>query len=189
MYNFRKHFFRIFFLLITFLFLVVVIPYTYSRYETNTTSNVESEIAYYLLDTNYVSDNINLADVIPSDEPYIYTFTVANYKDTKRLETNLEYDLTITSTTNMPLTYEIYLNEDYSSPGATSDFLTNEVIADEDGTYFRKMTMPKSYFGFTYNEINTYTLLIYFPKQYATYNYQNLIESIDIEINSRQILD
>ena len=42
--------------------------------------------------------------------PYQYLL-ISNNNGEKRCETNMEYTLTITTTTNLPLTYKLYLNE------------------------------------------------------------------------------
>lgn len=183
-----KHIYKIVVLLFILLLLLVVIPYTYSRYESNATSETKSKIAYYLLETNYMSENINLTNLVPSDEPYIYTFSIANNDGTNRLETRLEYDLMIKATTNLPLTYELYMNEDHTNPLAQNIILTQDNVADEHGTYFKEIKVAKEYFNYLTNEENNYTLLIYFPKQFISHQYQDVIESVEIIADSKQII-
>ena len=59
---------------------------------------------------------------------------------------------------------------------------------DEDGTYFRKITTAKETFSYNSDEKNIYQLKIKFPKQYNQIEYQNIIEGIEININSKQII-
>lgn len=184
-----SHLSKILLLLFILVILLVVIPYTYSRYESSATSETKSKIAYYLLETNYMSESINLTNLVPSDEPYIYTFSIANNDGTKRLETRLEYDLLIKTTTNLPLTYELYMNEDYALPSSTNIITTQNDVIDEHGTYFKEIKVAKEYFNFLTDEENNYTLLIYFPKQFISYQYQDVIESIDIIVDSKQLLE
>ncbi len=180
--------FRISFLLIILLFLLVALPISYSRYETNATSNTNAPVAYYVLNAGYQYVDVKIPNLLPSNDPYIYNFTISNYKGTKRTDTLLEYDLMIKTTTNLQLTYELYLNEDYLDPSSTNIINSNSVVQDSHGTYFKEMTTNKEDFSFLVNETNNYTLLIYFPMTYSNYIYQDIIESIFIIIDSKQVL-
>lgn len=176
-------------LLIILFFLIVIIPVSFSRYETTGSSNLNSVVAYYVLDTDYQYLDVRIPNMVPSQDPYIYNFTVANYKDGKRAEVSLEYDLSIKTTTNLALEYELYLNEDYQSQSAQNIIIQNELIQDEYNTYFRNITTPKQYFSYLYDEINEYTLVIYFDEIYNNYKYQDIIESIFIVIDSKQTVN
>ncbi len=184
----KVSFFKVFLLFISLLILLFMFPYTYSRYETFTASEVQSPVAYYVLDTSYTHDNVRLHDLVPSNSPYVFNFSISNNDGERKLETVMEYDLTIKSTTNLPLVYELYMNEDYESPEATP-IATEVVEQDEHGTYFRMFETPTEYFNYFYDETNEYTLVIYFPLEYISYSYQNMIESIEITIDSRQVMD
>ena len=131
---------------------------------------------------------IKLTDLQPSVTPYVYSFTVANNNGVDRTETSLEYTLSLRTTTNLPLQYELYLDEDYQDSSSTNLFDTSEIMVDDDGMYFLKVSIPKRTFGYTQNEIDNYTLVIYFPYQYRDYNYQNMIESIELIVDSKQII-
>lgn len=170
-------------------FLFFLVPYTYSKYETRATADVRSQVAYYLLDSNYMTASIKMSELIPSDTPYIYNFSIANNDGTNRLETRLEYDLNIRTTTNLPLFFELYLNEPYDNPSSTNIIGSGNVVTDEHGTYFKVFPAPKEYFSYEFNEINNYTLVVRFPKSYASFQYQNLIDVIELNIDSKQILD
>ena len=91
--------------------LICVIPKTFSKYESDMSGVAEVETAFYVVATDYQYQTIALPTIVPTDEPYVYTFSVANNKDGKRLETRLEYNLSIRTTTNLPLTYELYKND------------------------------------------------------------------------------
>lgn len=184
-----SHLSKIIALFVMLILLIFVIPYTYSKYESTANSNIKSEVAYYILNADYMTDSIRLTNLVPSDEPYIYTFTISNNDGTNRLETRLKYDLTILTTTNLPLTYELYMNEDYNNPSATNIIQTNIDTLDEHGTYFKEMKVSTSYFNYQFDEENEYTLLIYFPKTYISHQYQDLIDSLEIIIDSEQLLE
>lgn len=161
---------------------------SYSRYESNAESNIDTGVAHYILNSGYQYINVKIPNLVPRDDPYVYNFSISNNKDGTRTETLMEYDLMIKTTTNLQLNYELYMNEDYQSPTATDIILSTNIIQDEHGTYFKEMPTAKSYFTYSYDETNNYTLLIYFPKTYINYQYQDIIESIYIIIESKQII-
>ena len=89
---------------------ILIIPASYSKYESKGGSEAEIQYAFYLLKADYFTKNIKLMDIVPRNDSYEYVFTVSNFDGDKRLETDLEYDLWISATTNLPLDYKLYLN-------------------------------------------------------------------------------
>ncbi len=176
------------FLFILLVLIITLFPLTYSRYETTATSGANIPVAHYILGAGYQYIDVSIPNLVPRATPYVYNFTIANNKDGKRTETLMEYDLKVVTTTNLELNYELYINEDYQSSGSTNKINNTNIIQDEDGTYFKEMTVPKSYFTYEYNEINNYTLLIYFPTNYKDAKYQDQVESIFIIIESKQTI-
>ena len=166
--------------------ILVLVPLTYSRYESVVSSNVKTEVAYYLLDVQKISAAINIGVILPSSSPHVYNFSISNYKGLKRSEVNMEYDLKIITTTNLPFTYKLYVNEDYSNPASTNIISSENIIPDEDGVYFKHIITPTRTFDFKINKTDTYTLLIYFPDTYDQEIYQGLVENIDLIIESKQ---
>ncbi len=187
-FDLKLRFLKIIVLLAIIIITLVALPYTYSRYESEAEIDVISTVAYYVLDIDKITENVKIDSLIPSEDPYVYQFSISNHDGVNRLETRLEYDLTLRVTTNLPLDYELYLNEDYLNPASTDIIVSDEIVVDEDGMYMREMTVPKAYFNYVFNETNDYTLLIYFPLTYITYEYQNIIENLEIEIDSRQVI-
>ena len=55
--------------------LAVLIPFTLSRFKTEARSDVEVEIAFYLVNDKYQYENIKLEDIIPRAEDYTYDFS------------------------------------------------------------------------------------------------------------------
>lgn len=176
-------------LVVILLVTMFLIPTTFSRYVSQTSSNAEARVAFYLLKTDYQTNVVLLDEIAPRNDPYTYTFTVANYEGTKRAETNMQYDLTIRTTTNLPLEYELYLNSVYTSANAENAITSSDVIQDDDGTYFNVFTTDTKYFNYSYNEVNTYQLVVYFPAIYIDEIYQDIVDSIEITVNSKQIMD
>lgn len=175
---------KVFILLALLIILLLIVPISYSIFYSQKNSNATIDAAYYVIDTNIISDTIKLDDIIPSDENYNYVFTISNYKDGYRSETDIEYDLIIKTTTNLPLNYSLYLNDD------TQNIITgDEIVTDEDGMYLRKFTTSTKTFSYLNDEINTYTLSINFPKTFENGVIDYTVEAIIIEIDSRQIIE
>ncbi len=176
-------------LLVMILLLTVFLtPTTLSKYSTTTNSNAETQIAFYLLKTTYQTNTVLLDEITPRNEPYTYSFSVSNTNGTKRTETNLEYDLSIKTTTNLPLSYKLYLNSVYTDANAEDAITDSDVIQDDDGTYFNIFSTDTKYFTHSYNETNNYQLVVYFPSTYVDEMYQDIIELIEIRIDSKQVM-
>ena len=158
-----------------------------SRYESEATSNANVDIAFYLLNEDFQDMTLNLAKIFPQDDAYIYTFSIGNEKGTETAEIDMTYDLKIRTTTNLPLTYELYMNQNYEEEGAKSILETNEIKQDEDGTYFREMTTKQEELLFEEPKTNIYSLVVHFPSNYNTVDYQEIIEMLEITVESRQL--
>lgn len=166
--------------------ILILLERTFAKYKTEVTSQTEIQAAFYLLNDEYQSTNIKLDSLEPRDNEYVYTFSISNNKSNTRTETSLEYELSIITTTNLPLSYKLYKNEDYKT--GTNIITNDDVLPDEHGTYFRTIKTEKEVFTHTKNVTNIYTLVIEFPKQYNKVEYQDIIELITIEINSNQLI-
>ena len=178
-------------LVIILLLLIKSIPITLSRYDSEAIGKTSTNIAFYLLKPDYVTNNIKLTSLTPSDTPYIYTFSISNYDAVSTSEVDLEYILKIVTTTNLPLTYKLYQNEDYTSNTSTNLVTNNNttIEQDDDDTYFKNITLSKEEMYYSTPKTNNYTLLIYYTRESANAKYQNTIESIRIIIDSNQIVD
>ena len=178
-------------LIIVLLLLIKILPVTLSKYQSSGTGNIDSNIAFYLLSADYLTQNIKLTDLVPSDSPYVYTFTIGNEKDDTTSEVDIEYVLSIITTTNLPLRYELYKNSDYQSADAVN-LITNDntvIEPDSDGTIFQTFTFGKEELYYTTPTTNTYTLLVYFDKINNDAKYQDIVEGLRINIDSKQIID
>ena len=178
-------------LIIILLILLKLLPVTLSRYESNATGETNTNIAYYLLEPNYYTDNIKLNTLGIQQEPYVYNFTISNFNENDHSEVDLTYILSIVTTTNIPLRYELYENEDYTSINKTNLITTNNTVIepDSDGTYFQTITMNEEEMLYSEDITNSYTLLIYYDVNNADSKYQDTIEGIRIIIDSKQEVD
>lgn len=183
-----KKIIKILILLLSLLLLVKLISLTLSRYESSASGDPNIKVAFYVIKKDFSTMTLNLDSLFPSDEPYVYTFSVSNSNGEKMCETDMEYDLKIRATTNLPITYDLYMNEDYNDLESTSIIKTNEVLQDDDKTYFRVITTETQSFTCTQEKTNIYQLVLYFPEKYNTISYQDIIEGIEISVDSRQII-
>lgn len=178
---------KIVILILCFLILMRIVTLVLSKYESEAKSTANVDIAFYLLKEDYKTMTLNLASLFPQNDAYVFTFTIGNQDGEKTAEIDLVYDLTIRTTTNLPLTYELYKNQEYTDTGATNIIKTNTIEKDEYGTYFKIMTTESENLNYKEPKTNTYQLVIHFPENYNTTNYQNIIEALEINVNSHQV--
>ena len=157
---------------------------TVAKFKTSMQSNALGGVAFYIIEPGYQNKEISLDNIVPSNTLYEYDFSVANYKDKKRLETNAKYNIVIRTTTNLNLEYYLYENN-----GLDDVLIDKQYVQDGDETYFNVMKTNDEYFGFKKKQINNYKLKIKFPIEYISSKYQDIIEGVEIIINSEQVVD
>ena len=183
----RRLYTKLIILIICMLIVIRLFTLVLSKYESISNSNANIDIAFYLFKEDYKTMTTNLKSIYPKDGVYVYTFSIGNEDGNERAETDLTYDLLIRTTTNLPLTYELYKNEKYSDVGATNIIKENIVEKDEQGTFFRKIATEQEYLKYSVGTTNVYQLVINFPKTYNQENYQDIIEMIEINVNAKQV--
>lgn len=158
-----------------------ILQRTGAIFQTTTESEASLDIAFYCIEEDYQTMTLKLEDMIPRTAPYVYNFTISNNNGTKRTETQLQYDLTIRTTTNLPITVTLF------DTNATPTILGTETITtDEDGTYFRYIHTPQREFGFVNNQTNKYRIQVVLPETYKSEEYQDIIEFVEINVDSKQ---
>ncbi len=160
---------------------------TFSRYETVVTSSSALDTAIYLVNDQYQTVQVKLPDIIPSNNVYQYSFSVSNYNDDDHCETNLIYRLHIRTTTNLHIDYDLY--KTLNIQNAESYVLSDDVVLDSYGTYFRHIYTEENEFLYTEDEIDYYTLVFTFSEDYNDYEYNSNVDYIEINVESRQELD
>jgi hypothetical protein len=178
----KKVYRKIMLIFILMIILTLVIRNTYSRYSSSGTSSADVDVAFYFVKEETISDDIVLDEMIPG-ATYTYTFSVANHNETQRTETALKYNITIKTTTNLPLTYKLYIND-----GTENIIEEYETSQDENQTYFKIMTTEERTFGFEEDEKDTYKLEIIFPEEYSDMEYQGTIEYLEMKIDAQQLV-
>lgn len=161
---------------------------SYAYYNSKVNLALDIETAMYVVEPGEMSYNIDLDKIIPSDTPYIYTFSISNFNEEKRTDVDLEYSIKVQTTTNLPLRYRIY----YDSYDLDNDDLitTRELRQDEDNAWYNYFELSEEYeFNYRENMTNIYYLVVDFPTTYKNVlEYSNSIENIQIIIDSKQIL-
>lgn len=175
-------------LLLCLILLIRLISLTLSKYESSAKTTPNIQIAFYVMKDDFQSMSLNLDSLFPSDEPKIYGFSVSNQEGDKVCATDMEYTLKIRTTTNLPIKYDLYMNQNYNDSGAQSIVKSDNVEKDEDETYFRIITTDTIEFTHDVPMTNTYQLVVTFPAEYNTINYKDIIEGIEITVDSKQII-
>ena len=189
----------------------VQIRKTLARYETTTTSEKDVDVAFSIIDNDFKTERLLIKDIYPRETAFEYTFTVSNYISStlgdKIAETDLEYDIILTSTTFLPLSYELQRNGTTCLNIVHTD--ATGLYTDTDGTYYREMktgTIENPY-PFTIDTIiedkdgngngkgtysktkvtDTFILKVTFPQTFSSeQEYRDIIEDIQIELTARQ---
>lgn len=171
-------------LLLCFIIVIQIFLLTMSKYESNSNSKANVDIAFYVLNEDYQSMTLNLGKIVPSSNAYIYNFSVSNEKDGKIAEVDIEYELKIRTTTNLPLDIHLYKTENDNKQEATST-----IQQDEDGMYFNVLKVDKQTFYYSTPRTDNYTLEIYFSEKYNQETFQDITDLIEISVNAKQIID
>lgn len=174
-------------LILCFFIVLRIFALVLSKYESVADSSADVDIAFYLLKEDYQTMTTNLAAIVPRDNAYVFNFSIGNQDGEKKAEVDLTYDLTIRTTTNLPLTYDLFMNQQYDDTDAVSIIKENTISQDEDNTYFRTITTEPVTLKYTTGTTNLYQLVVYFPKDYNNENYQDIIEALEITVNSKQV--
>lgn len=190
------------------LILYKIIFSSYSLYESEASSNAEIDVAFYVVDDNYETKTITLDDMLPGDTQYC-KFSIANfYKDGNNKEivseTDMKCDLKIRTTTNLPLKYELYIDQDINQGKTVLDTEQLEkghwdeydtifkYLVNKNGTDEEKEQGVTDTINFSYAQqlARTYILKITFPEDKCKdYVYSNIMECIEITVDSHQLLN
>ena len=168
---------------------IILIRQTLARYETSASSDKDVDVAFWVIKDDFKSEKVLIKDIYPSDKSFDYTFSVSNFqkdddgKIKKRAETDLEYTLVLTMTTNLPLDYQIEKN-------GTNLNINEELITDDDGTYYKKIQLGTSQMSHGTDATDNYRIKVMFPKENNTnLEYADLIEYVKLDLKALQIID
>lgn len=177
-------------LILLVLLVFLIMRFVYASYETNAELNVSIDEALYIFGDEKMSFNIDSSKIVPSNTPYTYTFSVSNFNSTKTADVDLLYTVQVISTTNLPITMELYKNETYSQNSTSIHNIigTLNIVQDEDGAWYRKYDKSDEFeMLYTNNSTDVYTLVVKFPASYSSDDtYADAIENIEIRLESKQ---
>ena len=105
----------------------------------------------------------------------------------KKAETDLTYDLVLKMTTNLPLEYDVQKNGKACKK-------TEELIQDEDGTYYRQIKLDTDANGLKMkqgtDQTDTFVIKVKFPKSNNTnLEYADLMEYIKLDLTAKQVIE
>lgn len=183
----RRLYAKLIILILCLLVIARIFVLVLAKYESIANSYANVEIAFYLLEEDYKTMTINLAELLPQGNAYIFNFSIGNEDGIEMAEVDIEYELSLRTTTNLPLTYELYMNQNYTDVDATNIIKENNIALDEQGTYFRTITTDKINLSYKKGTTNLYQLVVYFPANYNKEIYQDIIELIEINVNAQQV--
>ena len=185
--EFKKYFFVSSILILTIVGLSKV-RFSEAKYETEKNTDITPSFAFFIADIQSQSESIRLDNIVPSNEPYLYTFTVSNFKDNKKSSVDLEYTIEIIATTNLPLNIKLYKNPNFSNESA----YTTTVEQNIDGVYYKHLLYnSESLMSYNSAVTDTYTLWVEFPMEYKAEfaKLNGIIELIDVEVKAKQVVD
>lgn len=160
---------------------LAVFPATFSRYVANGSSEAKVKIAFSLLRVDDLHHTIKLDEILPNDQYQEYTFAVRNYDESgTRIDVNMNYTITLRTTTNIPITYELYDGDGHAVS------TTNELVTDDYGTIFN--TAKTTSFHVTYHEdsSNVFVLKYKLSSAYHGEEYAELADLIEIIVDAEQ---
>lgn len=200
------------FLLLDLFAIITIFRTSNASYSSKAIGTSEMEVALYAFRYEGVSEldgvnggtvvdsvDVKLGDISPGETKYyrfnIYNFLMDENNKEKLTETSISYNLKLITTTNLPLTYSLYLNQSPYSSNANDLLKTSgsgtldDVITDGFGTYYKVFPVDPKCFKLGGDlKYDQYTLAVHFPEEYSGILYQDLIESIKIQVESKQVL-
>ena len=187
--NFREFKRYLFFsiLLVVTLIAFNSLGFTQAKYESSTQVRISPSIAFFIVGVESQTGQIKLDGMVPSAQPYLYSFNVSNFGNGKRADVDLTYSIELITTTNMPLNFRIFKGNDMVTNEVDSDTVTT----DSDGVYFRHLVINDvSTMTYSSDHTDTYTLWVEFPASYNTdaAAYAGVIDLVDIKIDAEQVV-
>lgn len=176
---------------------------SYSLYESEANSNLDVDVAFFVLENENLGHLITLDDLAPGESTSC-KFSIANFYSEEYVdedgntnqrdviaETDIKYNLKIRTTTNLPLEYELYINDNPFENSTAIEQIAggSEINQDEYSTYFNKLIEYENVFSYGNPTTDTYILKVTFPEDDMDYTYQNIIDAIEISVEAEQLVD
>ena len=172
------------------LLIIVGIAITMARYTSTGSTDIEADIAFYVVEEGFQTGNILLSNLYPREESFEYTFTIANTDGSNVAETSIDYEAYLTFTTNLPLEVEVYKNGSANPLTAEEDIENNIVLDQSAQCYIRKIKLKKGAFTYSQAKTDSYKLKVTFPIVFIVNQaYEGVIDNVAISINAQQKID
>jgi len=158
---------------------------TYSFFNSNAALTSSNQgIASFVFETNNLDKiDLNLNGLVPGEERE-YLFSVTNTRDNVISDVTAEYQLSIKTYHFMPLKIELY---QVNGDGDVLFGVCDETSARNSSNEL-VCNMPISTLANSEKQVDEYKLKITFPKEYNDVTYSNLVDYLNIEIDSWQKL-
>lgn len=172
--------------------LIYAIQTILARYRSQGQAEFDAGIAFFAVEDTYKTGNIFLNQLYPRSKPYTYNITVSNVKEEKVAEVKISYEITIKTTTNLPLEFSIYKNDTLLiDEEDTEEELSQVLELDESGeNYIRKIHIKNGQLKHSEAQTDTYKIEVLFPEEYSENEaLEGILDNIEIEFNAKQILD
>ena len=155
---------------------------TYSVFNSDAFGNVNQKIARFIFNAEEVDElHLSLTDLYPGVTKE-YQFSVSNNSSGKLTNVTLNYNMTIKTYHFMPTEIKLY----------RMDGKTETLVITCDETFNRNdenevlCNTEDVEMSFKKEELHNYRLEVTFPSSYNSEEYTDLVDYIDIEINSWQ---
>ena len=178
-------------LLLAGIIVINVMGVTYTRYESESGLSTVANIAFFIVDTSTQTNSIALEGLTPQAAPFTYRINVTNYDNVnnRRANVDLTYSITFETTTNLPLTYAIYRNEDYSA--TATNIISNTSYRQDGDMYYQTLeTSGTRTLLQSSNQTDYYTIAVWFPETYKDNpdEYAGVIDMISIKVHAEQVV-
>lgn len=157
---------------------------TYSMFRSDIKLNSDDQkIAKFVVNAESLDElNISLVDLVPGSSKE-YNFSVSNTLTTNISDVTIQYELIIKTYHFVPITIELYKIEDKNE----------SLILDCNETDFKRNELNeltcksnKYELAHTNTNMDNYKLKVTFPIEYNSLEYSDLVDYINIELNSSQ---
>ena len=181
---------KIVFIIVSVAIIMHIFGNTYTRYESTVDLNANANVAFFVIDQGTYENSISLSGLEPRQEPFYYTFYVANYNtDNLRTKVDLDYKVTFETTTKLPLEYEIIRNQSFN--GTYTNIIDDHFMRQDSDGVFYEVYADNDQYRFTHNsnQVDQYSLKVVFPEKYKDYPdlYQGVIELFSIIVDASQV--
>lgn len=207
---------------------IIFIRRTFSRYESDAESTASTSLALWVINESFVSEDIYIGELEPmpanaeigelelmlanaeNENQYKkeVEFSIQNYKDNLVTSVPLRYSIKLITTTNLPLKYELYQYGEDHVLKTEPCTLTERIITDEDGTFYRELSalpsrtpdgnnffFEKVLEGENNKQKDEFVLMVwllnnendFLTSSTENYFFADLIEHVKLEIKAEQI--